>query len=181
MNIRTFVAKSAIWFSENEGGGSKAVRNFSENSSVLVGLGFPKDANLEILKKTTDNVLKSNKCIQCDYASSHAGDLRNHLKKHSGVKSYKCNQCGYASSCAHDLRTHLKKHGKQMQSVWLYILLCKQFGDTFKNAQWKKVVQMQPMWLCILSGRQFEDTFENTQWRKVKQMQPMWLCILSCR
>ena len=26
---------------ENEGGGSKAVWNFSENSSVLVGLGFP--------------------------------------------------------------------------------------------------------------------------------------------
>ena len=33
--------KSAIWFSENEGGGSKAVWNFSENSSVLVGGGFP--------------------------------------------------------------------------------------------------------------------------------------------
>ena len=33
--------KSAIWFSENEGGGSKAVWNFSKNSSVLVGLSFP--------------------------------------------------------------------------------------------------------------------------------------------
>ena len=28
---RNFVAKSATWFSENEGGGSKAVWNFSEN------------------------------------------------------------------------------------------------------------------------------------------------------
>ena len=28
--------KSAIWFSENEGGGPKAVWNFSKNSSVLV-------------------------------------------------------------------------------------------------------------------------------------------------
>ena len=34
--------KSATWFSENEGGGSKAVWNFSKNSSVLVGGGFPK-------------------------------------------------------------------------------------------------------------------------------------------
>ena len=92
-----------------------------------------KDANFEILKKTTDNVLKSNKCIQSDYASSHAGDLRNHLKKHSGVKSYICNHCGYASSYAHDLRTHLKKHGKSqtnaisvtiypvMQAIWGHI------------------------------------------------------------
>ena len=33
--------KSAIWFSENEGGGSKAVWNFSKNSSVLVWPPFP--------------------------------------------------------------------------------------------------------------------------------------------
>ena len=48
MNIHTFVAKSltffaksAIWFSENGGGGSKAVWNFSENSSVLVTPSVP--------------------------------------------------------------------------------------------------------------------------------------------
>ena len=33
---RNFVAKSATWFSKNEEGGSKAVWNFSENSSVLI-------------------------------------------------------------------------------------------------------------------------------------------------
>ena len=38
---RNFVAKSAIWFSENEGGGSNAVWNFSENSSVLVCAPVP--------------------------------------------------------------------------------------------------------------------------------------------
>ena len=48
MNIRTFVAKSrtfvsksAIQFSENEGGGSNAVWFFSKNSSVLEVRGFP--------------------------------------------------------------------------------------------------------------------------------------------
>ena len=29
------------------------------------------------------------------------------------------------------------------------------------------------MWVCILSCRRFEETFENKQWRKAKQMQPM--------
>ena len=43
-----------------------------------------KDENVKILRKNTDNVIKSNKCNQCDYASSHAGNLRAHLKKHSG-------------------------------------------------------------------------------------------------
>ena len=54
-------------------------------------------ANEKIPKKTTDNVIKSNKCNQCDYASSQAGGLRRHLKRHSGEKSNKCNQCDYAS------------------------------------------------------------------------------------
>ena len=44
--------------------------------------------------------------VNCKYASSRAGDLRKHLKKHSGEKSNKCNQCDYASSNADHLRTH---------------------------------------------------------------------------
>ena len=69
---------------------------------------------------------------------------------------------------------------KQVQPMWICVLLCKQFEDTFENSQWTKVVQMQPMCLCILLCKRFKNTFENTQWRKVKQMQPMWLCIRSC-
>ena len=37
------------------------------------------------------------KCDICDYASLRAGNLRTHLKTHSGEKTYKCNICDYAS------------------------------------------------------------------------------------
>ena len=53
---------------------------------------------------------KSNNCNLCDYASSHAGHLRTHLKTHIGEKLNKCNQCDFASIQAGDLRTHLKTH-----------------------------------------------------------------------
>ena len=69
-----------------------------------------KDANVKILKKNPDNIIKSHKCNQCDYASSRAGNLRTHLKTHSGEKSNKCNQCDFASVQAGNLRTHLKTH-----------------------------------------------------------------------
>ena len=69
-----------------------------------------KGANVKIPKETTGHNIKSNKCNQCDYASSQAGNLRTHLKTHSGEKSNKCNRCGYTSSQAGNLRAHLKTH-----------------------------------------------------------------------
>ena len=51
---RNFVAKSAIWFSENEGGESKAVWNFSENSSGLETPSFPKMIKMEIMMKMVE-------------------------------------------------------------------------------------------------------------------------------
>ena len=69
-----------------------------------------KGANIKIPKKITDKVITPVKCNQCDYASSHTGNLRQHLKIHSEEKSNKCNQCDYKSSRADVLRQHLKKH-----------------------------------------------------------------------
>ena len=67
-----------------------------------------KDADVK--KKNIDKVRKLQKCSQCDYASSHASHLRQHLKTHSGEKENKCNRCDYASSRADVLRIHLKTH-----------------------------------------------------------------------
>ena len=49
-----------------------------------------KGANVKILKKITRDVIMAIKCNQCNYASSRAGNLREHLKTHSGEKSNKC-------------------------------------------------------------------------------------------
>ena len=69
-----------------------------------------KGANVKIPKKTTDNVIKSNKCNQCDYASSRGSTLGQHLKTHNGERSKKCNQCDFASIQAGDLKRHLLTH-----------------------------------------------------------------------
>ncbi len=54
---------------------------------------------------------KSNKCSQCDYASSLAGNMKTHLKRHSsGEKPFKCSQCDYASSQTGHLKRHFKTH-----------------------------------------------------------------------
>ena len=53
---------------------------------------------------------KTHKCYQCDYASSQAGNLKTHLKTHSGEKTNKCNQCDFASVQASSLKKHLRTH-----------------------------------------------------------------------
>ena len=45
--------------------------------------------------KETNNKENSNKC---DYSSSRTGQFIRHLKTHGGERSNKCNQCDYASS-----------------------------------------------------------------------------------
>ena len=65
-------------------------------------------SNVKVPTRETDN--KKN---QCDFATSQAGNVRIHLKKHSGEKTNKCYQCDFASSYASALRTHLKTHSER--------------------------------------------------------------------
>ena len=80
MNLTQFEA--TIWTKHNTQPNT-AIEQMENYDLVLKG------ANVKILKKKTDNVIKSNKCNQCNYASFRAGDLRQHLKTHSGEKSNK--------------------------------------------------------------------------------------------
>ena len=89
--------------------------------------------DVKFLKKTTGIVVKSNKCNQCDYASSHAGHLKTHLKTHSGEKSNKCNQCDYASSHAHHLRTHLKMHSGEKSNKCSLCDFASSFASNLKT------------------------------------------------
>ena len=56
------------------------------------------------------------------------------------------------------------RKNKQMQPIWLWILLSRLFEDTFEDAQCWKVKQMQLMWICLFLDRRFEKTSENAQW-----------------
>ena len=62
----------------------------------------------------------------------HAGELRRHLKAHTGERSNKCNQCDFAFIQAGNLRPHLKAHSGQkpkMQPMWIY----RRFKELFEN------------------------------------------------
>ena len=107
-----------------------------------------KGANANIPKKITDKVIKSNKCNQCDYASSHAGNLRQHLKMNSEEKSNRCNQCDYKTSRTDVLRRHLKIHrGEKSNKCNQCDYASSQASDlrTHLKTQWLKIKQMQAM------------------------------------
>ena len=79
---------------------------------------------------------KSNKCNQCNYASSQKSNLRTHLKSLSGEKSKKCNLCDYASSHAGHLRTHLKLHSG-VKPMWLHLPMHLIWGHIWRHTSEK--------------------------------------------
>ena len=54
-------------------------------------------ANAKVPINGTKDEEKSNKCNQCNFASSWTGNLKAHIKRHSGANSEKCNKYNYAS------------------------------------------------------------------------------------
>ena len=99
---------------------------------------------------------KLNKCNKCELAFSQAGNLRRHLQKHSGEKSNKYNQCGFASSYSSVSRTHLKTHTGEKPNE------CNQcdYASCYASAL-----------------RTHLKTHSGEKWQK----QPVWLCIISGR
>ena len=82
---------------------SQLETGIARDSTVLINMlemdlnfeqrGFGESAANQVSKRKTGGRGKSNKCNQCDYASSHAFSLRTQFKTHSGEKTNKCNQC----------------------------------------------------------------------------------------
>ena len=87
-----------------------------------------KGGNVEILKKGTTNVIKSNKCNQCDYASSNRDQLRNNLKAHNGERLNKCNQCNFVFSQTSTFENRLwkTKHRKNCECCPVSLFIVRQ-------------------------------------------------------
>ena len=72
------------------------------------------NANLSLFGQTIwgDSWKKRTSANICDFPSLQAGDVRKHLKTPLGEKAYKCIQCNFASVRADNLRRQLKKKPK---------------------------------------------------------------------
>ena len=121
---------------------------------------------------------KSNKCNQCDFASSYASALRTHLKIHSGEKS-KCNQCDYASSDASNLRTHLKTHsGEKPNNVTMPPLRQALWGHKFtvEKSQTSTTNVTLYLWRPAIWGDIWKRTVKTNL---TMHFLTVWICLMD--
>lgn len=49
-------------------------------------------------------------CQFCNYTTSLTGNLRKHIRIHTGQKPFKCDVCSYTCNQRHDLKIHMWTH-----------------------------------------------------------------------
>ena len=84
----------------------------------------------------TDNVIKSHQCNHCDFASSHTGHLRRHLKTHS-AKSHTnaTNACACADPSSLSQHAYWKRSNKCNQCD------CASYKQAVRGDMWKHTVE----------------------------------------
>ena len=122
-----------------------------------------KDANVKIPKK---NAIKSYKCNQCDYASSHTGHLRTHLKTHSGEKLNKCNQCDLhllvQMGWWHIWKHTVVKSQTNATCVTMHPLMQVIWGDIWKHTVTKSQTHATSVIMHALIQVLWEDIWKHT-------------------
>ena len=121
---------------------------------------------------------KPNKCNQCDFASSQAGDLRRHLKMHRGEKPNNCNWCGYAFSVPDNLRRHKVEKANKCNQCDNVSSSHLKTENTVKNIHTNAAsVNIYPLRRAIWNGHSQIDICKHNG-EKSKQKQPVWLHII---
>lgn len=100
--------------------GSSDIGNLIEHSThcEVVGMAYLNNNHCQ-------NIVMY-RCFVCPYLSRHKGDVKKHVRKHTGEKPYECEYCDYKATQSSSIHLHMKlKHN--LPSQW------KPSGDVFQK------------------------------------------------
>ncbi|XP_051967953.1 zinc finger protein 510-like [Xyrauchen texanus] len=114
---------------QEDGRGVRSTPQGEEHHVCLVcGKTFSREGNLRIhLRCHTGE--KPYRCLTCGRCFSQAGDLKKHKRIHTGEKPYRCLTCGRCFSQAGDLKKHKRVHTGEKPYC------CTQCGKSFSRGE----------------------------------------------
>ncbi len=69
------------------------------------------------------------KCLECDYSTSHAGNMKRHKNNHNQNGKFKCSSCSFSAKTRAPIVFHLKYgHNQNLKSAQIQV-----YYDLFKT------------------------------------------------